>query len=639
MSPATCVALLVSFTLWGSALAQHPWHWGVLATVVVLCWRFLASRQRWRASVAGCILLLLLLSGVRAALAGQPSPSSQDPVHHLAAAGQVQVLEGEWQHDVVPLQGKCRGLLDVQRLGDIPVRGATEVLIGDCARDMKAGERIRARGRLRRPPEASHPLLPSPAQRLARQGCWSQFQVVDLEVLSRSWTPLADARRHIQTCFREVLGPEHGGMLSALVLGGVQVELPESLRQSFRVAGLSHALAASGFHLSVLLGSVLLLARGAPAALRVLLGGSALLLFLAMAGAQASVVRAVLMGSAALLIREGGGRSRPFGVLLATLVLMLWLQPSWANDVGFQFSVAATAGLVVTAPAVELRLQSLFPRRLHGVAAALAVPFAAMAWTLPLQWIHFGAMPLYALLANLLASPLLSVLTLVAMGMAVLVLVLPPVLQSLVLPLLAVPARFLAGLLHHLVTLISSWPMAQLFTGRPKIWMVLVLVAAVVACCTAAGRRLRLPWVMVPMALLAFGLHGAFLLSDAFVRVEQWGRQWVLLRHRGRAALLSSSGDALSCRVAQRLGQGYGHARFDWVVVLDPVATEHHACWTSSARTVLAEQLGQPPLRFGQWVASPGLVVVPMDRQGRRFELQAGHRRIRLQRERLSLRL
>ena len=55
------------------------------------------------------------------------------------------------------------------------------------------------------------------------------------------------------------MGPRRGGFLAALVLGSAQVQLPDDIRAAFRMAGLSHALAASGFHLSVLLGSVLML--------------------------------------------------------------------------------------------------------------------------------------------------------------------------------------------------------------------------------------------------------------------------------------------------------------------------------------------------------------------------------------------
>ncbi len=63
-------------------------------------------------------------------------------------------------------------------------------------------------------------------------------------------------------------GKEPVGLLAALVLGQAMVPLPASLRGVFRAASLSHALAASGFHLSVLLGVVLLLSRRAPALIR-----------------------------------------------------------------------------------------------------------------------------------------------------------------------------------------------------------------------------------------------------------------------------------------------------------------------------------------------------------------------------------
>ena len=48
------------------------------------------------------------------------------------------------------------------------------------------------------------------------------------------------------------------------------------------------------------------------------------------------------------------------------------------------------------------------PDRCQGLAAALSIPVAALLWTLPLQLLHFGAMPLYALVANLLVAPLLA---------------------------------------------------------------------------------------------------------------------------------------------------------------------------------------------------------------------------------------
>lgn len=130
-------------------------------------------------------------------------------------------------------------------------------------------------------------------------------------MLRRPATPIADLRRSIAARFIAAAGPERGGLLAALVLGSAVVPLPAELRADFRVAGLSHALAASGFHLSVLLGAVLALGRGLGRWTRLALGGGAIALFLMLAGAQPSVVRAVLMGAIALVLLESGRRARP----------------------------------------------------------------------------------------------------------------------------------------------------------------------------------------------------------------------------------------------------------------------------------------------------------------------------------------
>ena len=71
--------------------------------------------------------------------------------------------------------------------------------------------------------------------------------------------------------------------MAALVLGSAQVPLPAELRQAFRLAGLSHALAASGFHLSVLLGACLCSGHLFGRTIRLLLAGAGLMLFLTLA--------------------------------------------------------------------------------------------------------------------------------------------------------------------------------------------------------------------------------------------------------------------------------------------------------------------------------------------------------------------
>ena len=182
------------------------------------------------------------------------------------------------------------------------------------------------------------------------------------------------------------------------------------------------------------------------------------------------------MGAMALLIRESGERARPLGLLLVSLLALLLWQPAWLLDLGFQFSAAATAGLVLTAP----RLQQRLP-------AALAVPIAACLWTLPLQLLHFGVLPLYAVPANLLAAPLLTLLTTGAMA-AALAAQLAPSLLPLIIALLQWPAELLLLLVQGAAAL----PLAQLALGQPPVLLVLLLSLGLMPClmgCSGDWRR------------------------------------------------------------------------------------------------------------------------------------------------------
>ena len=297
-------------------------------------------------SIALMLFLLLLLRGL---IWGSPQPGEQDPSVGIRLGSRApRVLVGTVLADARQFDSACSVLLEVQRLDGQRRHGRTELQWRQCEIPLQQGWRVRAVGPLKQPASGVHPFLPGAAERLASRGSWSQLRVSQLEVLERLWTPLADARRSIAQRMQRLAGPERGGLLAALVLGGAQVQLPDSLRQSFRVAGLSHALAASGFHLSVLLGAALSIGRLLPRTGRLAVAALALAGFLLLAGPQPSVVRAVLMGSTALLIRESGERSRGFGVLLLTLNGMLLLHPAWAQSLGFQLSAAATAGLART---------------------------------------------------------------------------------------------------------------------------------------------------------------------------------------------------------------------------------------------------------------------------------------------------
>ncbi len=557
------------------------------------------------------VLALLILRVVL--VASMPlMPAAADPVVRLEAPGSAALpldLTGTLLSD--PRAGfgsdSCRALLQ------LPV-GRTELRFGDCPA-LQEGWRLQVRGRLRRPLASPHPLLAAPAERLARQGAFSQLQVVGFKVLDRPATPVADLRRRMAQALVQQAGPDRGGVLAALVLGSAVVPLPAELREAFRASGLSHALAASGFHLSVLLGVVLPLGARLPQGARLGLAAGAMGLFVLLAGPQPSVLRAVLMGALALAVLESGHRSRPLGILGASALVLLLARPDWLLDVGFQLSVVATAALVLSARPLELGLRRWLP---GWLAVATAVPLAASLYTLPLQLLHFGVVPLYAVPANLVVAPLLTPLTLGAMALACLAVLLPPLL-----PLATVPVAWLCSLLVAVVKAFAALPMAQWQLGRPAPVLVLLLSLALLALAwPALARRWR--WVGLGLLALAIALHCHLLAADQLLLVHQGRLDLLVARHRGRAALVSSSADGFSCSQASQLARGLGVQRFDWALLLDPLAPEQPDCWRSQAGLVLASADGSLPLQPGQQLASPGLTATPVAIESRAMQLQLG---------------
>ena len=570
---------------------------------------------------AGLLLALLLWASQRPL---QPGP--QDPARRLEGPGgpSLEVLHGTLLADPQRQpDGSCQVLLQTPG-------GRTELMLRPCP-TLQEGWRVRASGQLMRPQPAPHPLLAGPAERLARQGAWSRLRVDHLEVLAKPATPIADLRRRIAGTFLERAGPERGGLLAALVLGSAVVPLPQELREAFRASGLSHALAASGFHLTVLLGAVLALARPFGRIGRLGLAAGAIGLFLLLAGPQPSVVRAVLMGALALAAREAGLRGRPLGLLALSCVGMLLLRPHWLADVGFQLSVAATAGLLITAQPLEAGLQPvlaavpLLPAALRQrltatLAPALAVPLAASLWTLPLQLLHFGVVPLWAVPANLLAAPLLTPLTLGAMATAVIAPV-APILLAVLMP----PLSWMAQALLAVAQGMAALPMAQWHSGRPPL---AVLLAFSIGLLTLVVPRPRAPLpprsLAIALVVAACGFHLHHLRSDALVLVQDGPRALLVARHQGRGALISTRADALSCRRAQHLATGFGLPRYDWLVLLDAEPAADPLCWQGLAGLVLAETDGLPPLGAGQRIASPGLAARALTSDSQALELTIG---------------
>lgn len=201
----------------------------------------------------------------------------------------------------------------------------------------------------------------------------------------------------------DLLFPNGDGAASGMLLGE-KSRLDADTRTAFRTAGISHLLAVSGLHVSVLAGAFSLLFRR-NAWVRFFATAFFLLLYAAVTAFAPSVLRAGVMLLYALLAFPLRRRRDPFSALSAAFVLIVLCRPFALFYVGFQLSFSAVYALILLAPILQRPLS-----RLGSAASGLiASSTAATLGTLPASSAFFGETQALSVVTNLFVLPIVPV--------------------------------------------------------------------------------------------------------------------------------------------------------------------------------------------------------------------------------------
>src|SRR5215216_2393960 len=358
------------------------------------------------------------------------------------------------------------------------------------------GDILRLRGKLKTPPENEDF---SYRDYLAAQHIHSYMPTAEVTVLpgrggnlfSRALYALKE--KTLSNIYR--LFPDPESSLMAGILLGVDTGLTNDLQQAFKDTGTAHIIAISGFNISIIAGLfVTFFSKFLGPRRGALLAVIGIAFYTILVGADATVVRAALMGSLALFAKQVGRRQFALNTLLAVALLMCLWNPLYIWDVGFQLSFFATLGLILYAEpfsqSANRIITKYFPASTAERFAELFSEFvlltlAAQLTTIPIMAYHFQRISLVSFIANpfiLPAQPAVMILG----GLAVLL--------SLVWFPLGQIAAWMAWpfVLYtiRMVELFDRVPHGTLFLGELSIWFV-ILFYAVLLTVTFGGDRLR----------------------------------------------------------------------------------------------------------------------------------------------------
>lgn len=265
--------------------------------------------------------------------------------------------------------------------------------------EYRYGQTLRADGVIKEPDEAFR-------NRYLRDGITGTMQFPEVAVLgdgggNAAIRTLARLKGRIEAAFAETLPQNEAALLAGLTLGTTS-GFSKTFRAELSQSGTAHLVALSGYNIMVIvsgLGWLFRRARLRRAAFPLIV--AAMILFVLMTGAEASVVRAALMGSIMLLAGEIG-RMYSFrnAVTLAAFAMALQNPKVLAFDVGFALSFAALLGIVYLEPVIARAAHLEARGHVFNWKKSITMSLAATLATLPILVVNFGTFSLTGIVAN-----------------------------------------------------------------------------------------------------------------------------------------------------------------------------------------------------------------------------------------------
>lgn len=220
----------------------------------------------------------------------------------------------------------------------------------------------------------------------------------------------------IQESLYTHLDSETASFACALLLGQRE-GLSTELQRDFRTLGISHALAVSGLHLSVLTAALLFLLGilRVGRKTRAVIASLFMIFFAGLCGFSPSVLRAALMSIGLLAANAAGERTSGLHTLCIALAGILLFSPYLVFSISLQLSALATLGILVLYPLFvgkqpKRKKSAFFAKSLRFFFCQCALTVAATVFTLPVLYQHFGAVSISSLFANILFVPLITLM-------------------------------------------------------------------------------------------------------------------------------------------------------------------------------------------------------------------------------------
>ncbi|MDE6471375.1 MAG: ComEC/Rec2 family competence protein [Eubacterium sp.] len=243
-------------------------------------------------------------------------------------------------------------------------------------------------------------------------GIYIRAKLVSLDDITEDTKPPSYYILMLRTKIKEILtddfDKENAGLAFSLLTGDKSI-LDDSIRNDFRVCGISHMIAVSGLHITLicLLIYYLLKFMNAPPLLSTSVTFMVMIVYIGVSGYSKSALRAGIMIAVMLTAKLVNSKADTLNSL-GFAVLIMCLNPFAVTDAGALLTVTSVLGLCVIKPAYDEVLRpnnKLLCYLYDGVFTAISVLLS----TLPVCWLLFKRLSLVSLFLNIICIPIMQI--------------------------------------------------------------------------------------------------------------------------------------------------------------------------------------------------------------------------------------
>lgn len=293
------------------------------------------------------------------------------------------------------------------------------------------------------------------------------------------------ARQALIEVIRTALPKEQASLAVGVLLGDKYL-MEEDIKSDFKEVGISHLLAVSGLHTSVIAVLVLsiLQATRLPKKWIYLIICFAVVCFMALTGFSASVARSGIMLIMFYLGKFFYSKADSLNSLGFSAFVLTLFNPFAAGDLGLLLSVSATLGIILFDGYFKEKIENLALKIKFGskiiskLAGTISLTLASTLATMPVIMLSFGRISLISIIANILTVFPTMLMMIFVLFFSVLYLI--PFLRF-----IAMPLVLLSGILINYVAFcakaLAKIPFASVPTNQPMVLFWLACTCVLIA--------------------------------------------------------------------------------------------------------------------------------------------------------------